>query len=231
MAVNLCRSRSKRGSSAAAGPGINRAVFPWRARIPWRSRAFLAAALIVLCIQPLAGQDGSGSSAPPSIAVFRRTVRRVIVDVVVTDSLGKPVHGLARQDFSVLENGRSQRILSFDVHDFNSPANASLKLPPLPPNTFVNVPTTPERGPLYVILLDLVNTQMDDQMYARQQLLQFISGKPAGTRFAVFVLSDMLRLVQGFTDDRDQLFAAVESEEAEGSLSPSLSLRRKLRTG
>ncbi len=143
---------------------------------------------------------------------FRSAVNRVIVDVVVTDAAGKPVHGLTQQDFAVTENNVPQRVVSFDVHDFDS---VSETLPPnlqLPVNTFVDLPKVPERGPLYVLLLDLVNTETQDQMWSRQELLKFIDAKPAGTRFEVWVLSDELRLVQGFTSDRNLLAAALDSK-------------------
>jgi VWFA-related protein len=143
--------------------------------------------------------------------VIKENVRRVIVDVVVTDTSGLPVRGLARDDFSVAEDGKPQRVLSFDVHNFDAaPQVSPLQPTTLPPNTFVNVPETPERGPLYVILYDMVNMGMDDQGAARKQLLRFISDKPPGVRFAIFVLSDGLRMVQGFTDDPYALFAAMD---------------------
>jgi VWFA-related protein len=63
-------------------------------------------------------------------------------------------------------------------------------------------------------LLDLLDTAQDDQPYARQQLLKFIDSKPKGTRFAVFVLSDGLHLVQGFTADRGQLHAVLDPSHA-----------------
>jgi VWFA-related protein len=143
--------------------------------------------------------------------VIKENVRRVIVDVVVTDASGRAVRGLGRDDFSIAEDGKPQRALSFDVHDFDAaPESPPLQPTSLPPNTFMNVPETPERGPLYVILYDMVNMGMDDQGAARKQLLKFISGKPPGVRFAIFVLSDGLRLVQGFTDDPYALFAAMD---------------------
>jgi hypothetical protein len=47
-------------------------------------------------------------------------------------------------------------------------------------------------------------------MRARQQVLKFIQSKPAGTRFAVFVTTDKLYLVQGFTEDKYLLYAALD---------------------
>lgn len=160
-----------------------------------------------------AQQGGSTAQAQQQIessnVVIRKSVRRVIVDVVVTDSVGKPVHGLARGGFSIAEDGKPQRVLSFDVHDFQAATDLP-PAPPLPANTFMNVPTRQERGPLYVILFDMLNMRVEDQATARLQLLRFIRDKPEGARFAIFVLSDGLRLIQGFTADQMQLFAAMD---------------------
>jgi VWFA-related protein len=146
----------------------------------------------------------------PTLTI-RQTVRRVIVDVMVRDANGKPVHGLTASDFSVTEDKEPQRVLSFDVYDFDKASiSRAPNDPPLPPNVFENLPKAPERGPLYVMLLDLVNTETTDQMTARQQVLKFIKSKPAGTRFAVFITTDKLYLVQGFTEDKDLLYAALD---------------------
>ncbi len=158
---------------------------------------------------PSAQQTAKATSQESSIPLFRSRVHRVILDVVVTDSNEKPVRGLTRDDFTVAEDGKTQRVLSFDVHDFDAVAETP-KVPELPANTFMNIPPAPERGPLYVILYDMVNMKVDDQGPARVQLLKFIADKPEGARFAIFVLSDGLRMVQGFTADRERLFAAVD---------------------
>jgi len=177
-------------------------------------RLLLAAALVGCAGLPLPGQqDSSSQAAEPaerSNLVFRKNVHRVILDVVVTDSNEKAVRGLTRDDFSITEDGKTQRVLSFDVHDFDTPPEVPPKVPPLPPNTFMNVPAAEEQGPLNVILYDMVNMKVDDQPAARQQLLKFITNKPHGSRFAIFVLSDGLRMVQGFTESRTELFAAMD---------------------
>ncbi len=150
------------------------------------------------------------ASQPEGTLVFRSAVNRVVLDVVVTDDQGKPVAGLAEKDFSVLEDGAPQRVLLFDVHSLDADTAFVSKLPPLPPNTFVNIASAPERGPLYILLLDLVNTEIADQAFGRAQLLKFVASKPEGTRFAIFCLSDGLHLVQGFTADRGKIYAALD---------------------
>jgi VWFA-related protein len=150
---------------------------------------------------------------PPDTLTFRTTVRRVLVDIVVRDSNNKPVHGLTARDFVVTEDGHPQNILSFDVHDFDAPSiSIPANTPHPPPNHFVNIPATPEHGPLYVLLYDLVDIDINDQIDARRQILKFIKSKPAGTRFALFVRSDNLYLVQGFTDDKQLLYAALDPQ-------------------
>ncbi len=153
------------------------------------------------------------TEAQESTLTIHQTVRRVIVDVMVRDANGKSVHGLTASDFSITEDKEPQRILSFDVYDFDKASiSRGANAPPLPPGVFENIPKVPERGPLYVMLLDLVNTGTADQMTARQQVLKFIQSKPAGTRFAVFVTTDKLYLAQGFTEDKDLLYAALDSK-------------------
>jgi VWFA-related protein len=153
------------------------------------------------------------AAVPADIPTFRTTVRRVVVDVVVRDSANRPVHGLTAKDFVVAEDGQLQNILSFDVFSLDTP---SISLPPntphSPPNHFVNIPPTPEHGPLYVILYDLVNIDQGDQLDARRQVMKFIKNMPEGTRFAIFIRSDGLYLVQGFTADKALLYAALDPQ-------------------
>jgi VWFA-related protein len=193
-------------------------------KIRWFFRSGLAVCFVVCFCAVSMAQDASPAPAKPDTTLqveadqasaptmtIRETVRRVIVDVTVRDSSGKPVHGLTADDFSIVEDNQPQRVLSFDVYDFDKPSiSRGPNAPPLPPNVFVNIPAEPERGPLYVMLYDLVNTEMEDQMTARQQVLKFIASKPAGTRFAIFVTTDKLYLVQGFTADKDLLYAALD---------------------
>ncbi len=166
-----------------------------------------------------AQSPSASASIPPSPEYSIRTsVRRVVVDVVVTDSQGRPATGLARQDFSIVEDGVPQQLLSFDAHDKDSwtgllPGN-------VPANTFINLPREPEAGPLYVLLYDLVNTgdtrvinaDTSTQIFARQQLVKFIGERPSGTRFALLANSDGLHLLQGFTADKRLLLSALDPQ-------------------
>ena len=191
-------------------------------RIRFLLAAILFAGTVVAQKSPAVSQlpeNTDSQEVENSGLVFHSSVRRVVVDVVVSDSNGKPVSGLTASDFSIAEDAKPQRVRSFDVHDFDSASGSLPKAPSyLPTNTFVNLPSGPERGPLYVLLLDLLNMEVDDQPAARQQLLKFVLSKPLGTRFAVFVLSDGLYLIQGFTEDRNRLADAVDPKNPHSHL-------------
>jgi VWFA-related protein len=172
---------------------------------------------LIVCIGlPLAGQQraesGQASQFPNSPELtLKTTVNRVLVDVTVTDAHGNPVHGLTQGDFTIEEDGTLQTVLSFDAHNFDKGMDyVPPKLPAMPANTFMNLPASPERGPLYVLFYDLVNIPQEDQVYARAQLVKFIESKPDGARFAIVVSSDGMHLVQGFTSDKSELLAAVD---------------------
>ena len=178
-----------------------------------RTHCSYCIASILVCI--LAGfgvvaaqQPSKQSSAPDTRFVLRQTVRRVRVDVVVTDGQGRPVKGLAASDFRVTEDGKPQSIRQFEWHGEDFTPNALPRRPPLPPRTFMNLPSAPERGPLTVLLYDVLNTPLDAQSSARRQVLAFLK-ENSGRRIAVFLLGDHLRILQGFTQDTDSLVHAA----------------------
>jgi VWFA-related protein len=170
-------------------------------------RGVLVSALIfVVGLAPVALQAQQADTQQP---VFRLQVRRVPVDVVVLDKAGNPVRGLTRDDFILKEDGKAERVLSFDTFDGTKPAYVPPSVPPLPANTFLNLPTIPERGPLYILYYDMVNTPVADQETFRGELLKFIDHAQPGTRIALFVNAKGLHLLEGFTSDHSLLREAV----------------------
>jgi VWFA-related protein len=143
---------------------------------------------------------------------LRQIVRRVPLDIVVTDKDGNPVRGLTKSDFIIKEDKKTQKALTFEYLDGNANAFVPPKLAPLPANTFIDLPTEPERGPLYVLYYDMVNTSLTNQMEAHKQILDFVDQAQPGTRFALFVNTSKIQLVQGFTSDHALLRAAILSK-------------------
>jgi VWFA-related protein len=180
----------------------------------------------VICLLSVAllsvGGSGAWAQQPKENQPYtiQQTVRRVVLDVVVTDSHHHAVPGLKPWDFEVSEEHKPQAVLSFEAFSFDaaSKPTAPRRLRPLPPDTYMNVETEGERGPLYVIVYDAVHMREEDQPRARQELAAFLAAKPAGTRFALFLLAGELRLLQGFTADPKQLLASFDTHRKDGHI-------------
>ena len=147
------------------------------------------------------------SSGAPTIKVETRVV---LVDVVVTDDKGEAVAGLNKKDFQITEEGAPQAISSFEEHKSVQPVQ--IKLPQMPPNVFTNFPTTKSPDSVNVLLLDLLNTQPQDQAFARQQVIKYLDNVQPGARLAIFALGSQLRIVRGFTTDFSGLSAALDDK-------------------
>lgn len=152
-----------------------------------------------------------GDSSNP---VFRTTTRLVQVDVVVTDKQGKPIPGLAASDFTVLQDGKPQRVSVFEPHVGSAQTDKTdlaQGAPKLPPNTYSNQPGATTSNSWTILLFDLLNTPPTDQQYARKQLIDMLRTVPQGKPVALYLLTNRLIMVQGFTDEPGKLLAAAES--------------------
>ena len=147
---------------------------------------------------------------PNDATHLNATTQLVIVDVVVQDHDGHPVHGLKREDFQLNENKSPQTIHTFEEHTAQPHIASGPAVPPLPPGTFTNYTPVPPAGALNILLLDSLNTPMKDQSYVRYQLQQYVNKADPGTRIAIFGLTTRLTILQGFTSDPKVLKDAVD---------------------
>lgn len=150
------------------------------------------------------------ASSPQSAPTFKSNSRLVVVDVVVSNGNGDPIHDLKEQDFTVLEDGKPQKIVSFDEERPDAKATAVPAPLDLPKNVYTNYTTRTEPGALTVLLFDLLNTDRQDLVYAKSEMLSFLKKLPPGKRVALFTLGSQLRMAQGFTEDSGQLIAAAQ---------------------
>jgi VWFA-related protein len=159
---------------------------------------------------------GEGSK---EVSTIKASAQLVLVDVVVTDKDHQPVHGLTSADFSISENNAPQTIKHFEEHSAPSVADATkfAPMPKLPQGIFTNYTPAPASGAVSILLLDSLNTPIEDQAYMRQQLLAYLKSTPPGMRIAIFGLSTHLVLLQGFTSDPDVLRSVVEEGQAKAS--------------
>ena len=135
----------------------------------------------------------------------------MLVDVIVTDRSGRPVTGLKQDAFTVNEQGKPQAISFFEEH--GAAPGPPKEMPKLPPDVFSNFSPFPDPPAVNVLLLDSLNTQMENQQYVHKQALNFLKTAKPGTRMAIFTMGLGLRYVQGFTDDPTLLLAALNKKQ------------------
>jgi VWFA-related protein len=177
-------------------------------------RSLLSAASLLflagLCLSR-SREQGPPVSAPVQGPTIKAESRIVVVDVVVTDKQGQSVPGLRKDDFHVSEDGVPQIVASLEEHKGAAPNE--IKLPPMPPNIFTNFPAARGADSVNVLLLDLLNTQPQNQAFVRQQVIKYLGEVTPGTRLAIFALGSRLRIVRGFTTDFSGLSAALEDKK------------------
>jgi VWFA-related protein len=147
--------------------------------------------------------------------VVRVNTRLVEVDVVV-HSKGEAVADLKQDDFTVLDNGKPQKVAAFNIISSRSFRADPV---PLPTGTVSNRLPLRDQEPAgaTIVLFDTLNTAVGDQGYARQQLLKYLATLDRGDHFALYNLAKTLRVVQDFTEDPDRLIRAARRYGMESS--------------
>jgi VWFA-related protein len=153
---------------------------------------------------------------PQPIPTIKAHTQLVIVDVVVTDSHQNPVHNLKAADFTLLENKDPQQIKAFEEHTALSDAKPQ-PLPPMPPGTFTNWAPIPPNSAVNILLIDTLNTSIQDQSFVHDQLKQYLKSSQPGARIAIFGLTTHLNLLQGFTSNPELLKTAINQKNPQVS--------------
>ena len=149
--------------------------------------------LLLLMFGLTAGAELAAAQQPPpppvQPAVFRSATNIVTVNVTVTDGR-KPITGLTRGDFQVLEDGVPQEVQFFESRTV----------------------------PLDVILLLDTSSSMQDKMPAVHEAARsFMKILRPEDRGAVVTFADSVQIVQELTHDGRAIEAAINGTQARGS--------------
>ena len=153
----------------------------------------------------------------PMVLLHSET-NRVLVDISVTNK-GQPVRGIEKGRFHIFEDGKEQPVLSFEEQKLGITAPVAPHAA-LPPNVYNNAPQYPPATAVNVLLLDGLNTPVQDQMQVRKQMIAYLGKIAPGTPLSLFTLSSRLRLVQGFTQDPAAIVKAVNNPQEAARPSP-----------
>jgi VWFA-related protein len=162
--------------------------------------------------QTAAQPSATQQNAPPAkpAPAIRAVTRLIQVSVLVHDKHGEPVTGLTKDDFTVLDERQTQTIRLFSV-ETNLPTEHPAA--PLPPDTYTNRVT--ERGGtpknVTIVLLDGLNTEFTDQVYARKEAIKFLEQIQPNDRVGIYTLGDKLAVLHDFTTDSAALLGALKN--------------------
>jgi VWFA-related protein len=182
---------------------------------------FFAALTPAQQIEPQTAHPSTSShqAAPTSApqATVRTTTRLVQINVIVEDGHGDPVTGLRKDDFNLIVDKKSREIQLFSMETNAVPAMEA-PAAPLPPNTYTNRNHhSADAGAATVILLDELNTDFVDKVFAREQVIEFLGQIQPQDHVALYWLGDKLRVLHDFSGEPATLRTALTTLRGEPS--------------
>jgi VWFA-related protein len=145
----------------------------------------------------------------------------VLVNVVARDKQGKPITDLKQGDFTIMEDGKAQKISSFDFENLDT---TPLPTNPGPAQQTANGPATPTKPILttkdadqalsnkrvIVLFFDLTSMAPDEIERSMQAARKYVQTKmTSADLIAIVTLASSLRLDQDFTGDQAQLLRVL----------------------
>ncbi len=186
--------------------------------------AIMAAAAFSAQQTPLPPPPPPPTQTPASgPAQFKANSNLVIVDVVVSDKSGKPIKGLKQSDFTVLEDGKPQKVSVFEFQELSQEPEPQpkltladeLQLPEAPKTTI-----SPEQPGeleyhdkrLMVFFLDFSSMGMNEQLRAQEAALDYVNKFiTKDDMVAIMLYTSTVQVLSDFTNKRDTLIHILKS--------------------
>jgi VWFA-related protein len=175
-----------------------------------RGKGIMIRRVLLVCIGLVFSGVISAQSAKED--VISSTTELVTVPVVVTDNGGKSVHGLKQEDFHVEENGKDQRIASFEeVTAARITLSGSTEQNGIYTNRLINENPVA----LGILVIDFVNTRTVAQAWALRGALSLLhkwkgKGEFQQPMMVAAITSRGLRIIHQATSDPEVLEAALQ---------------------
>jgi Ca-activated chloride channel family protein len=132
---------------------------------------------------------GLGTARAQDDDVVRTETNLVQLNVGVVDAQGRAITALSRNDFVVYEDGVKQQILHFD------PADTPFSL---------------------VLMLDVSGSTLSFRQQFKQAAMRFLDALAPEDRVAIVQFNAKIKMLSGFTKDREKLSYAIERADGGG---------------
>jgi VWFA-related protein len=167
-------------------------------------RGLFSAVMLLLLptSQSMPQSQSKNASEPSNVPTIQVTSRLVFLDVTVLDKEGNPVvKGLSKDDFTITENKKPQRIFSFEapqVHTMGAAAEDD----------------NPDgEAPVTIFVLDLLNSQFVDFAFIRYSVRKYLDAQPpqlSSPAEMMVIGNNSLEVVQGYTRSKEDLLFALD---------------------
>jgi VWFA-related protein len=166
-----------------------------------RSFITLVCALFLLTLMPAQRMNAQDRPELSDVPPLRVNSTLVFLDVTVVDKTGRPVvKGLTKDDFTIVEDKKPQRINSFEPPESHSvSSNADDENPE-------------SKAPVMIFVLDRLNSSIDEFAQIRDSLRAFLATQSAQFEFPAELMvigNDSLEMVQGYTRSKEEMLYAV----------------------
>ena len=179
-----------------------------------RQRTWRVLDRLVLLTAACAAAIGTAAQEPTSSGpTLKAQSELVSVPVIVTDKSGAHVHHLKKEDFRLLEEGKEQPIALFEEIE---PTSTPVRPDPTPAGQFSNMHAADlSHRALIIVVLDMVNTPVEDQIYAKDQLSKYLSDPAhAGQPISLLTLNrNGVKLIHHFDNNPKELVAALDQAQ------------------
>ncbi|HUI83345.1 MAG TPA: VWA domain-containing protein [Candidatus Binatia bacterium] len=157
---------------------------------------------------------GNPQDAPDTQATFTSNSELVLVPVQVMDRWERPLHGLGQQEFVLKSDGTPQRIALFEEMQASPQPAAQPAARPsggaAKAQEFSNLPSGGLPEHMLILAIDTVNTPIQLQGWARNQLIRYLQTNPPRQPLAlVAITSGGLRQIHPFSTDVASLIASI----------------------
>jgi VWFA-related protein len=178
-------------------------------RIPMPRFVFLALGLSALIACALPAQQAAVQPPQTSTLTLHASTQLVVLDVVVTDKKGNLVTTpLAKEDFTIVDDGKPQTIRYFEPPDQH-------RMPITDRPVVQSSADLPKIGsaPVTILVLDEMNNRFEDVSYARQMLEKYLRAQPAVLSSPTVLMvaeTTTFQQLHDYTQSRDVLLAALK---------------------
>ena len=171
------------------------------------SPSSVASAVLVFAATALRGQE-----APPARSFDEELSVEVInVEVYVTDRKGRPVTGLAREDFRLLEDGDPLEIEYFTEIDAATPSSAVARPRAEPGPAAAAVPASRETSNLIVYFDDAHVSPAGRRRVLADLRQALAAGTDGADRLMLVVFDGRVQILHPLTADRQAVVATLEA--------------------